>query len=131
LRKFGVKENSIKIVIKKELKMKVSEIVNILGLEVFSGKEGLENEISGGYASDLLSDVMGNADEGQIWATIQTHLNVMAIASLKEMAAVLITNGAKPNDDTLQKSNEEGIPIVGTADSTYEIIGKLYSILNK
>lgn len=111
--------------------MKVSEIVNILGLQVFSGKEGLENEITGGYASDLLSDVMGNADEGQIWATIQTHLNVMAIASLKEMSAVLLTNGAKPNDDTLQKSNEEGIPIVGTSESTFEIVGKLYSILSK
>ena len=111
--------------------MKVSEIVNILGLEVFSGEKGLEKEITGGYASDLLSDVMGNTDEGQIWATIQTHLNVMAIASLKEMSAVLITNGTKPNDDTLQKSNEEGIPILGTSESTFEIVGKLYSILNE
>lgn len=111
--------------------MKVFEIVDILGLAVFSGEKGLENEVTGGYASDLLSDVMGNAEEGQIWATIQTHLNVMAIASLKEMAAVLLTNGAKPNEDTLKKSNEECIPIVGTSESTFEIVGRLYSILNK
>ncbi len=111
--------------------MKVSEIVNLLSLEVFSGEKGLDKEISGGYVSDLLSDVMGNSDEGQIWVTIQTHLNVMAIASLKEMAAVLLANGAKPNEDTLQKSNEEDIPIIGTSESTFEIVGKLYSILNE
>ncbi len=109
--------------------MKVSELIDNLGLTVFSGKDGLEKSISGGYASDLLSDVMGNAREGQIWVTLQTHKNVMAIASLKDLAAVILVNGNQPDSDTMEHSNKEGMPILGTDMPAFEIIGKLYKQL--
>jgi predicted transcriptional regulator len=117
-------------VIKKEVEMKVSELVEKFGLKVFSGEDGLENEITGGYVSDLLSDVMGNADEGEVWITLQTHQNVMAIASLKDLAAVILVKGLEPEEDTFEKSMEEGIPILGTTMDTFEIAGKLYNALN-
>ena len=69
--------------------MKVSDLVKKYELKVFAGGASLNNEISGGYVSDLLSDVMGNAGEGEIWITLQTHQNVVAIASLKDLAAVI------------------------------------------
>ena len=68
--------------------MKVEEIVKALDLKVFSGEKGLSNEINNGYVSDLLSDVMGSAEAGSTWITLQTHKNVMAIASLKELSAM-------------------------------------------
>ncbi len=111
--------------------MTVSEITKELGLQVFSGEAGLDREITGGYVSDLLSDVMGRADEGQVWVTLQTHKNVMAIASLKELAAVIIVNGHKPDDNTMEQSNEEGIPLLGTSMSTFDVTGKLYERLTK
>ena len=86
--------------------MKVKDIVDKLGLIVFSGELGLEREIQGGYCSDLLSDVMGRAKEGQAWVTLQTHKNVMAIASLKDLSAVIIVKSLKPVQDTPQHSNE-------------------------
>jgi serine kinase of HPr protein (carbohydrate metabolism regulator) len=110
--------------------MKVKEIVSALNLKVFSGESGLENNIEGGYVSDLLSDVMGHADAGNVWVTLQNHKNVMAIASLKEIAAIILVKGIKPEADTAEQSNQEGIPILGTKLETYEIVGKLYSILN-
>lgn len=106
--------------------MKVSELVNELNLKVFSGREGLEREITGGYVSDLLSDVMGNASEGEVWVTLQTHRNVVAIASLKELACVLLVSSLEPEQNTLEHSNEEGIPVIGTSLSTFEIAGLLY-----
>jgi len=109
--------------------MKVTDIVEKFGLIVFSGHEGLTREIRGGYTSDLLSDVMGHAEEGSVWVTIQTHINVLAIASLRDISAVLITCGEKPGDDTLARSNSEGIPVLGTDLSTFEITGKLYSTI--
>ena len=111
--------------------MNVETIVKELDLKVFSGKAGLGREITGGYVSDLLSDVMGRADEGQVWVTLQTHKNVMAIASLKELAAIIIVNGYKPDDNTMEQSNEEGIPLLGTSMSTFEVTGKLYERLTK
>jgi predicted transcriptional regulator len=110
--------------------MKVTDIVEKLGLKVFSGHEGLGREVTGGYASDLLSDVMGHAESGSAWITIQTHRNVMAIASLRDLAAVIITCGEKPGEDTMTQSNEEAVPVLGTELSTFELAGKLYSIIN-
>ena len=109
--------------------MTVQQLVDALKLKVFSGTSGLTQEITGGYVSDLLSDVMGNANEGQLWITLQTHKNVIAVASLKDLSAVVIVKGLVTEEDTLAKSNEEGIPILGTTDRTFEMSGKLYKLI--
>ena len=109
--------------------MKVSDLTEKFGLKIFSGKTGLENEISGAYVSDLLSDVMGFAQEGQVWITLQTHQNVLAIASLKDMSAVILVKGLQPDSETLKHSREEGIPLLGTEMETFEIAGKLYGVI--
>ena len=106
--------------------MKVSELVKDLNLKVFSGREGLDHEITGGYVSDLLSDVMGNASEGEVWITLQTHRNVVAIASLKDLSCILLVSSLVPEQSTIEHSEQEGIPILGTALSTFEIAGLLY-----
>ena len=111
--------------------MKVSDLVKEFNLKVFCGEEGLNNPVRGGYVSDLLSDVMGNAGEGDVWITLQTHQNVMAVASLKDLAAVIIVQDFEPGRETIQHSNEEGIPVLGTSARTFEISGKLYQYLNR
>lgn len=110
--------------------MKVSEIVEKLGLTVYSGRKGLNREITGGYVSDLLSDVMGNAKDGEIWITLQIHQNVMAIASLKDLAAVILVNGLEPQENTMRHSEDENIPILGSSLPTFELAGQLHQILN-
>jgi predicted transcriptional regulator len=109
--------------------MKVSDLVDKFELTVFSGESGLNNEISGGYVSDLLSDVMGNASENEVWITLQTHQNVLAIASLKDLAAIILVKGFEPDPEMLEKSNEEGIPVLGTKLSTFEISGMIYQLI--
>lgn len=111
--------------------MNVAKITEALHLKVYSGEAGLQNEVAGGYASDLLSDVMGNAQAGNIWVTLQTHKNVMAIASLKDISAVVLVKGLEPDTDTLAQSNEEGIPILSTDQDAFTIIGKLYELLKE
>ena len=110
--------------------MTVQDIVSQLNLKICSGEKGLQREIKGGYTSDLLSDVMGHAQEGDVWITIQTHKNVMAIASLKEIAAIILVKGHVPEEDTLEASNNENIPILSTPLQTFEITGQLYKLLH-
>lgn len=109
--------------------MKVQDLITRLGLTVHSGKEGLDREVTGGYTSDLLSDVMGHAKEGDAWVTLQTHKNIMAIASLKDLAAIIVVKGHVPEEDTTAKSEKEGIPILTTREETFEITGRLYELL--
>ena len=111
--------------------MTVREITEKLGLKVCCGAKGLDREIQGGYTSDLLSDVMGNAGEGNIWITLQTHKNIMAIASLKELSAIVLVKGFQPEEDTIQESEAEGIPILSTTEQSFEITGKIFELLKK
>ncbi len=110
--------------------MKVSELVEKFALTVFAGSSALNNQISGGYVSDLLSDVMGYARENQVWITLQTHQNVAAIASLKDLAAVIIVKGLHPDTVTVKHSEEEGVPLLGTEMESFEIVGKIYAEIN-
>lgn len=111
--------------------MTVRELATQLKLEVCCGAAGLDKEIKGGYTSDLLSDVMGNAREGNIWITLQTHKNIMAIASLKELAAIVLVKGYRPEEDTVSESEAEGIPILSTSRQTFEMTGEIYELLQK
>jgi predicted transcriptional regulator len=110
--------------------MTVAELANTLNLKIISGSNGLHKLITGGYVSDLLSDVMGNANEGQVWITLQTHKNVIAIASLKDLSAVILVKGLMPDTDTINHSETEAIPILSTSEKTFEITGKLYNFIN-
>ena len=107
--------------------MTVRELATQLKLEVCCGAAGLDKEIKGGYTSDLLS----NAREGNIWITLQTHKNIMAIASLKELAAIVLVKGYRPEEDTVSESEAEGIPILSTSRQTFEMTGEIYELLQK
>ena len=127
--KFAVHKRQAKS--KTDTKMKVKELVEKLNLKVLSGEKGLDREIDGCYISDLLSDVMGNAMEGNIWITLQTHKNVMAVASLKEMSCIILVKNLMPNDETIEQSNDEDLPILQTNLPTYEIAGLVYNLLHE
>jgi hypothetical protein len=81
-----------------------------------------------GYASDLLSCVMAGAQRNGLWVTLQAHANVVAIAALLELAAVIITEGSQPEPDTLGKADEAGVTLLTTPLSTYEVVGRLWEL---
>jgi predicted transcriptional regulator len=111
--------------------MQVKDLIEPFGLIVYAGEEYLHREIRGGYCADLLSDVMGNAAEGDLWITLQVHKNIVAVAALKELSAILLVKGLKPQDDVLELSSKEGITVLGTSFSAFEIAGRLYQLLQK
>ncbi len=92
--------------------MKLSNVVDNLSLEVKTGKNNLQNNVTGVYISDLLSDVMGNSKEGNIWITLQTHLNIVAVAGLKNLAGIIIVGNRQLQEDVLQKAEAEKITIM-------------------
>ena len=108
--------------------MKIKDIVKTLDLKVISGEKLLESEITGGYAGDLLSDVLANSKEGNLWITLQIHQNIIAVASSKELSGIIIVNGRKPEKDTVKVAQLEKMPVLISNLLTYEIVGKLYEI---
>jgi len=108
--------------------MKLQEIIDSLTLKVVTPSADLNREVKGAYVSDMLSDVMGNSKEGFLWITIQVHLNIIAVASLKNLSGIILVNGRVPAEDTLKRAIEENIPVMTTPLSAFDLVGLLYSL---
>jgi len=100
-----------------------------LGLQTQCGAERLVAKVTGGYVGDLLSDVMANSATGQVWVTRQVHQNIVAVATLKELSGIIIVQGAMPDKDTVAKAENEGLPILSTDLSAFEVVGRIHRLL--
>ena len=108
--------------------MKLQEIVDKLNLSVKVAPGKLDMDIKTGYASDLLSDVIANSNEGDLWVTLQVHPNIVAVASMKGIAGIVIINSREPEEDTVKKAEEEHMPVLVSDLPSFELIGKLYTM---
>lgn len=99
----------------------VKQITERFGFELIAGENEEGRQITDVYICDLLSWVMGNAPENSAWVTIQGHLNIVAVALLTGVSCIIIAEGSKAADDTIEKANAENIPILTTGLTAYEI----------
>ncbi|MEQ8162379.1 MAG: DRTGG domain-containing protein [Smithellaceae bacterium] len=111
--------------------MNIEAIIKALNLKVRSAEDNLKKNISGGYTGDLLSDVMANSHEGDIWITRQVHQNIVAVASLKDHAGIILVNSCEPAQETLEKAAQENIPIMVSDLSAFELSARVYNLLAK
>lgn len=109
--------------------MTVSDVIEKFSLDVKASSGDTGRTVTGCYVSDLLSDVMAHACEGDLWITLQTHPNIVAVASLKNLAAIIITNNRSPEEETLKKAYEERVTVATSRLSTFETSGMLYQLL--
>jgi hypothetical protein len=109
--------------------MNLQQIINQLELTVLTEPRDFESlRATGGYSSDLLSCVMAGAKRGNLWITLQAHLNVVAVAALNEVAAIVITENAQPDPTTIARANQQGVILLSTPLPTYQINGRLWEM---
>ncbi|MGC9467183.1 MAG: DRTGG domain-containing protein [Anaerolineae bacterium] len=108
--------------------MKVREVVERLGWRVLVGADQLDREVGGGYAADLLSCVMAGAEADDLWITLQTHTNIVAVASLLGISAIVIAEGAVVPENTREKAEEQEMPLLESPDPVYETVAKLVAL---
>jgi hypothetical protein len=109
--------------------MTLETIAEKLSLKCKSSWENLKKDVTGGYAGDLLSDVMANSKAGDVWVTRQVHHNIVAVAALKEHAGIIVVQGVAPGKDTIEKAQKEGIPILISELPEFEVVGRLYQLI--
>ncbi|HIR68054.1 MAG: AraC family transcriptional regulator [Oscillospiraceae bacterium] len=108
--------------------MTVAKVMEALGLKLLTKDVCLEGEVTGGCVCDLLSVVMAEGEAGMAWITVQTHLNVIAVASLHEFSCVIVSGDAAVEAETLEKAQAEGIPVLVSPETNYSLAGKLYQL---
>jgi predicted transcriptional regulator len=106
----------------------LGEVVEALNLEVMTGSDQMDRIVEGGYVSDLLSDVIAGAVEGDLWITLQMHQNVVAVAFLNNLAGILVVGGREPDPETIAKATEQDVPILVSDQSAYQLAGRLYEM---
>ncbi|OPY58416.1 MAG: DRTGG domain protein [Pelotomaculum sp. PtaU1.Bin035] len=109
--------------------MKCNELTKLLNISLLTpDKIDPALEVSGCYCGDLLSYVMAHAKAGDVWLTIQTHQNIVAVAVLLNMPCIILVEGNMPQNDTLFKAQKEGVVLMSSQDTAYHVAGCLYSL---
>ena len=111
--------------------MKVSELKALINAEVLAEGQGSDPDVTTGYACDLLSWVMAHGEPGMAWVTVQTHMNVIAVAVLSEMACVILPEDIEMEEESLNKAKAEGMTVLKSPMTAYEICGILYTNLKQ
>ncbi len=109
--------------------MKLDEIINHLNLQVLTeSKPFSEIAVTSGYCSDLLSCVMTGAEPSGVWITLMSHSNIVAVAALLDLSAIIITEGAQPDPETIQKANEKDVIMLSSPQPNFQIVGQLWEL---
>lgn len=105
--------------------MTVKELMEQMDLKLLTPQADLSAQVSVGYTCDLLSWVMSHGAQGMAWITVQTHMNVVAVASLLEMSCVIIPESIQVPDDVAAKADEEGVALLSSECTAYELCGRM------
>lgn len=111
-------------------KLNLKQMIEDLGFTCVAGENLLNRKPESAYVSDLLSDVMGKAKADMVWVTSQTHKNIIAVASLKDLAAIIVVNERVVAQDVIDQANEEEVVIISSGLAAFETVGLLYDYLN-
>lgn len=108
--------------------MTVQELTQVMDLKLFVLPQA-DREVTGGYVGDLLSWVMGRAQEGDAWITIMSNQNVAAVALMTEVACVVLAEGVEPDEALKQRAEQQKINLLGTKMSAFDAASALKQLL--
>ena len=111
--------------------MTVRDFAQTLGLEILTGEVNLEEALNEGYTSDLLSDVIAHAPENSVWVTVQRHINILGVAKLKNIVAIITPRNLNVESEVIEKACAQGIAMLRSRLSAFEITGRAYEVLKK
>ncbi len=101
--------------------MTVMQIAKKLNLTPVCVSDGADRSVTGCHIGDLLSFVMSKAQSGDVWITIQGNVNVAAVASLTDVAMVILAEGTRLDEAAKMRAEKEEIPVYYSDKSAFEI----------
>jgi hypothetical protein len=109
--------------------MKLKDVAQQPHLSLRCGGDHIDRDVTGGYAGDLLSDVIANSKAGDVWLTMQVHMNIVAVAVLKDLAGIILVGGREPAEETLERAKKEKVAILVSDLPAFETSGRLFTLI--
>lgn len=109
--------------------MTIKELSDICGWKLLAGGEGQENTVSGCYIGDLLSWVMARAQSGNVWLTVMGNINAIAVATLTDVAAIVLAENAALDGEAAKRAEMQGIPVYSCGENLYDAAIRVYETL--
>ena len=108
--------------------MTVKQLAEILQCQVICMPDP-DRQVTGGYACDLLSWVMGRAQAGDAWVTIMSNVNIIAVATLADPSCVILSENVEPEEQTVLRAKQQEINLLKTDLDTFAICSKIATLL--
>ncbi len=109
--------------------MTVQELATALGAEILAGQEGLDKPVTGGYAGDLLSWVMGRAQAGDAWVTVMGNVNAIAVAVLADIACVILADSSALDENAATRADMQAVPVLRSTDNIFTLCNRIQALL--
>lgn len=109
---------------------RLSELALRLELQNLTPDLALDHEVRAALVGDLLSDVLATAKPGDVWITVQRHQNVVAVAKVTDLAAVILARGVRPSANVIEMAVEQGVVLLGSSAPAFDVCGRLYAFLH-
>ena len=106
--------------------MTIKDFIDLTDAKLLTESADLSREITCGYSCDLLSWVMAHGASGMAWITVQAHMNMIAVATLMDMACVIVPEGIAVQPDIVAKAAEEDVALISSTKTSYELSGLMY-----
>ena len=100
--------------------MTVNELAQKLSLSTLACPDG-ERTVSGAYIGDLLSWVMGRAQCDNVWITIMSNLNIIAVASLADVSCIILAEGVALDETVVNTASQKGVNVFSSEKNAYEL----------
>jgi hypothetical protein len=111
--------------------MTVRELAGRLSLEVLTGDTNMDGAVEAGYVSDLLSDVIANAPENSVWVTVQRHINILGVAKLKNIVAIITPRNLMVETSVIERAKAENVALLRTGLTAFDVTGKFYKLIEE
>lgn len=105
--------------------MTIQDLIALTGAADMTPDSDKSTTVTCGYTCDLLSWVMAHGKAGMAWITVQTHINVIAVAALMDMACVILPEGIEMEPASLKKAQEEGVTVLHSTLTAYELCARM------
>ncbi len=113
---------------KEVVALTVTELANALNYKILCAADP-DRLVEGGYAGDLLSWVMGRLESGSAWVTIMSNVNIVAVATLSDPCCIILSEGVAPDEGVLARAEQQGINLLSTSKTTFEVCREIASVL--